>query len=171
MQTHCDCTPPPAFTMQTESCQPVEFEDRDEQSERVLSPPATKDHQWPNRSPLSSAAIAYLLRQSTPGALSPMTKRLMTKRITVRLPASTKVSQLEAEDVDTKCDVPLTRPDIFPLANAEKLASNAKAERAAATAAKKTTGAAQDEDCQRARGRLRVSLASAPRWWPVKASR
>ena len=160
--------------MQTESFQAVEFEDRDEQSERVLSPPATKDHQWPNRSPLSSAAIAYLLRQSTPSALSPMTKRLMTKRITVRLPASTKVSQLEAEDVDTKCDVPLTRPDIFPLANAEKLASNAKAakaERAAATAAKKTAGAAQDEDCQRARGRLRVSLASAPRWWPVKASR
>ena len=160
--------------MQTESCQPVEFEDRDEQSERVLSPPATKDHQWPNRSPLSSAAIAYLLRQSTPGALSPMTKRLMTKRITVRLPASTKVSQLEAEDVDPH-DVPLTRPltrpYIFPLANAEKLASNAKAERAAATAAKKTAGAAQDEDCQRARGRLRVSLASAPRWWPVKASR
>ena len=95
--------------MQTESFQAVEFEDRDEQSERVLSPPATKDHQWPNRSPLSSAAIAYLLRQSTPGALSPMTKRLMTKRITARLPASTKVSQLEAEDVDPH-DVPLTRP-------------------------------------------------------------
>ena len=170
MQTHCDCTPPPAFTMQTESCQPVEFEDRDEQSERGLSPPATKDHQWPNRSPLSSAAIAYLLRQSTPGALSPMTKRLMTKRITVRLPASTKVSQLEAEDEDTKCEVPLTRPDIFPLANAQKLASNAKPERAAATAAKKTAGAAQDEDCQRARGRLSLACL-APRWWPVKASR
>ena len=170
MQTHCDCTPPPAFTMQTGSCQPVEFEDRDEQSERVLSPPATKDHQWPNRSPLSSAAIAYLLRQSTPGALSPMTKRLMTKRITVRLPASTKVSQLEAEDEDTKCEVPLTRPDIFPLANAEKLASNAKAERAAATAAKKTADAAQDEDCQRARGRLSLACL-AQRWWPVKASR
>ena len=101
-----------------------------------------------------------------------MTKRLMTKRITARLPASTKVSpQLEAEDEDTKCEAPLTRSYIFPLANAEKLASNAKAERAAATAAKKTAGAAQDEDCQRARGRLRVSLASAPRWWPVKASR
>jgi len=134
--------------MQTGSCQPVEFEDRDEQSERVLSPPATKDHQWPDRSPLSSGAIAYLLRQSTPGALSPMTKRLMTKRITVRLPASrhaTKVSQLEAED--TKCEVPLTRPYIFPLANAKKLASDAKAERAAATAAKKTADVAHDEDC------------------------
>ena len=155
--------------MQTGSYEPVELEDRDEQSERVLSPPATKDHQWPDRSPLSSAAIAYLLRQSTPGALSPMTKRLMTKRITARLPASTKVSQLEAEDVDPH-DVPLTtRPYIFPLANAEKLVSNAKAERAAATAAKKTADAAQDENCQRARGRL--SLASAPRWWPVKASR
>ena len=87
---------PPTFT--TQLSEPVEFEDKDEQSEQLKTPPVTKDHQWQcrdsmplQRASLSSSAITRLLCQSSPGAVSPITKRLMTKRwehIAVSQPAA-----------------------------------------------------------------------------------
>ena len=100
---------PPTFT--TQLSEPIEFEDKDEQSEQLKTPPITKDHQWQcrdsmplQRASLSSSAITRLLCQSSPGAVSPITKRLMTKRwehIAVSQPAAPALQHTTEVAVET----------------------------------------------------------------------
>lgn len=87
----------PTFTMQT-SAESIEVEAKDEQSEQLKTPPITgttggngESARRSCRSTLSSGAITGLLHQSSPGHVSPMSKRLMTKRwerTTVSQPAA-----------------------------------------------------------------------------------